>query len=128
MGVDTKGTVGELKELRALTAGENGAQRVAWTDTWLKARTWFESKLHGLPVEQHMDAAGNQWVTLPGASDRALLLGSHLDSVPNGGGRGGCPGLLASAAGVGRSFQEFKGRPAVTTPLGEFADEEGARF
>src|SRR5258708_18936624 len=128
MGVDTKGTVGELKELRALTAGENGAQRVAWTDTWLKARTWFESKLHGLPVEQHMDAAGNQWVTLPGASDRALLLGSHLDSVPNGGWLDGCLGVLASLEVLRRISEEFKGRPPVTIRLVDFADEEGARF
>ena len=41
MSLDPKRTVAELKELRALTADENGAQRVAWTDTWLKAREWF---------------------------------------------------------------------------------------
>src|SRR5271165_6017920 len=85
MILDPKRTVAELKELRALTADENGAQRVAWTDTWLKAREWFASKLKGLPVEQHCDAAGNGWVTLPGASEKALLLGGHLDSVPNAG-------------------------------------------
>ena len=64
MSLDPKRTVAELKELRALTADENGAQRVAWTDTWLKARQWFQSKLDGLPVEHHHDAAGNSWVTL----------------------------------------------------------------
>ncbi len=85
MSIDPKRTVAELKELRALTSDDNGAQRVAWTDTWLKAREWFKSKLKGLPVEQHFDAAGNGWVTLPGASEKALLLGGHLDSVPNGG-------------------------------------------
>ena len=68
MTVDPKRTVAELKELRALTADENGAQRVAWTDTWLKAREWFTTKLAGLPVEHHYDAAGNHWVTLPGES------------------------------------------------------------
>src|ERR1039458_10017061 len=84
MSLDPKRTVRELKELRALTATEDGAQRVAWTDTWLTSRTWFESKLHGLPVEHHLDPAGNRWVTLQGASDRALLLGSHLDSEQEG--------------------------------------------
>ena len=64
MSLNPKRTVAELKELRALTADENGAQRVAWTDTWLKAREWFASKLKGLPVEHHYDAAGNGWVTL----------------------------------------------------------------
>ncbi len=41
MSLNPKRTVAELKELRALTGDENGAQRVAWTDTWLKAREWF---------------------------------------------------------------------------------------
>ena len=128
MGLDPKRTVRELKELRALTAGEDGAQRVAWSDTWLKARTWFESKLHGLPVEQHMDAAGNQWVTLPGASQRALLIGSHLDSVPNGGWLDGSLGVLTALEVLRRISEEYKGRPPVTIRLVDFADEEGARF
>ena len=94
--LDPKRTIAELKELRALTGDENGAQRVAWTDTWLKAREWFAGKLAGLPVEHHYDAAGNNWVTLPGASEKALLLGSHLDSVPNGGWLDGALGVLAA--------------------------------
>ena len=48
MTVNPSRTIAELKELRALTADENGAQRIAWTDTWLKAREWFTSKLAGL--------------------------------------------------------------------------------
>ena len=63
-------TIALLKELRELTANAEGAQRVAWTDTWLKARRWFESKLEGLPVEHHYDAAGNHWVTLPGKVEK----------------------------------------------------------
>ncbi|MCL6568569.1 MAG: Zn-dependent hydrolase, partial [Meiothermus silvanus] len=66
MSLNPKRTIAELKELRALTGDEHGAQRVAWTDTWLKAREWFRSKLEGLPVEFHQDAAGNNWVTLRG--------------------------------------------------------------
>src|ERR1051326_2327074 len=85
----------ELKELRALTADQEGAQRVAWTDTWLKAREWFTSKLAGLPVESHYDAAGNRWITLRGASEKTLVVGSHLDSVPNGGWLDGALGAVA---------------------------------
>jgi beta-ureidopropionase / N-carbamoyl-L-amino-acid hydrolase len=128
MSLDPKRTIRELKELRALTATEDGAQRVAWTDVWLKSRSWFESKLLGLPVEQHVDAAGNRWVTLPGASDRALILGSHLDSVPNGGWLDGSLGVLAALEVLRRIASEFKGRPPVTIRLVDFADEEGARF
>jgi N-carbamoyl-L-amino-acid hydrolase len=114
----------ELEELRALTGDESGAQRVAWTDTWLKAREWFTTKLAGLPVEDHYDAAGNRWITLHGESPKALILGSHLDSVPNGGWLDGCLGVL-TALDVLRSFGD---RPPVTIRLVDFADEEGARF
>ena len=85
MPLNPQRPIDELKELRALTSDENGAQRVAWTDTWLKARDWFRTKWQDLPVEQHYDAAGNNYITLKGESEKALLLGSHLDSVPNGG-------------------------------------------
>lgn len=126
--VDPKRTIAELKELRSLTADENGAQRVAWTDTWLKAREWFTSKLAGLPVEDHIDAAGNRWITLRGESDKALLIGSHLDSVPNGGWLDGCLGVM-TALEVLRGFNaRYNGRPPVTIRLVDWADEEGARF
>ena len=76
----------ELRELQRLTGDEQGAQRVCWTPTWLKARDWLGAKLAELPgVEQEIDEAGNQWATLPGRSPAALVIGGHLDSVPNGG-------------------------------------------
>jgi N-carbamoyl-L-amino-acid hydrolase len=128
MHIDPKRTVAELKELRALTSDDNGAQRVAWTDTWLKAREWFGTKLAGLPVEDHRDAAGNRWVTLAGESPKALLLGGHLDSVPNGGWLDGCLDLMA-ALEVMRGFaKKYNGRPPVTIRVVDWADEEGARF
>jgi len=128
MSLNPKRTVAELKELRELTSDENGAQRVAWTDVWLKARQWFQTKLAGLPVEHHLDAAGNSWVTLPGASDQALLLGGHLDSVPNGGWLDGPLNVLAALEVLRRFSEEYAGRPPVTVRLVDWADEEGARF
>ncbi|MBV8865951.1 MAG: hydantoinase/carbamoylase family amidase, partial [Acidobacteriaceae bacterium] len=127
MSLNPKRTVNELKELRQFTSDDNGAQRVEWTDTWLKAREWFQAKLAGLPVEQHYDAAGNHWVTLPGHSPKALLLGGHLDSVPNGGWLDGSLGVLSSLEVLRRFAAEF-GRPPVTIRLVDWADEEGARF
>lgn len=121
-------TIAELKELRALTGDENGAQRVAWTDTWLKAREWFRSKLEGLPVEFHQDAAGNNWVTLRGESEKALLMGGHLDSVPGGGWLDGCLNVMAGLEVLRRIAAEYGGRPPVTVRLVDWADEEGARF
>jgi hydantoinase/carbamoylase family amidase len=128
MSLDPKRTVAELKELRALTADDSGAQRVAWTDTWRKAREWFSAKLKQLPVEHHYDPAGNNWVTLQGASEKSLLIGGHLDSVPNGGWLDGSLNVLAGLEVLRRVAADFKGRPPVTVRLVDWADEEGARF
>jgi N-carbamoyl-L-amino-acid hydrolase len=128
MSLDPKRTVAELKELRELTGNADGAQRVAWTDTWLKSRAWLLDKLSDLPVQQHYDAAGNNWITLQGESPRSLLLGGHLDSVPNGGWLDGSLGVLASLEVLRRFATEFKGRPPTTIRVVDWADEEGARF
>ena len=128
MSLNPKRTIAELKELRALTADENGAQRVAWTDTWLHARSWFESKTKELPVEHHYDAAGNSWFTLRGDSEKALLIGGHIDSVPNGGWLDGCLDLLAGLEILRRFATEYNGRPPLTIRVVDWADEEGARF
>ena len=118
--------VHELKELRALTGDENGAQRVAFTPTWLKARAWLKAKLAELPVEVREDAAGNLWATLRGESERELLIGGHIDSVPNGGWLDGCLNLLAGVEILRRIAAE--GTPPVTVRWVDWADEEGARF
>jgi N-carbamoyl-L-amino-acid hydrolase len=118
--------VRDLQELRALSANADGAQRVAWTDTWRQARTWYCDKLAQLPVTVETDQAGNIWATLPGERDDALLMGSHLDSVPNGGWLDGCFGVLAGLE-VLRRFAA-QGRPPCTIRLVDWADEEGARF
>jgi len=128
MSLNPKRTLAELNELRALTSDDQGAQRVAWTDTWLRAREWYAKKLQQLPVEHHYDAAGNNWATLPGASDKALLLGGHLDSVPNGGWLDGSLNVLAALEVLRRFADEFHGRPPVTIRVVDWADEEGARF
>lgn len=128
MAVDAQAAIDLLKELRAITADENGAQRLAWSPVWLKARQWFQSKLRELPVEHHLDAAGNSWTTLAGASEKTLILGSHLDSVPNGGWLDGCLGVIVSFAVLRRIVEEYSARPPVTIRIVEWADEEGARF
>ena len=126
--LNSKRTVAELKELRALTADENGAQRVAFTPMWVKTRAWLRKKLEALPVEIHNDAAGNTWTTLRGESDRALLIGGHMDSVPNGGWLDGCLNVLAGVEILRRINVQYHGKPPVTVRLVDWADEEGARF
>src|SRR3954471_24368854 len=112
MALDPSRTVAELEELRSLTGDENGAQRVAWTDTWERAREWLRGKVDGTGAVEEIDEAGNQWFTLAGESDRALLLGGHIDSVPNGGWLDGCLNVMA-AVEVLRLIAEG-GRPPLT--------------
>ncbi len=124
--LDPARTVAELRELQELTGDENGAQRVAWTETWATARKWLDKKISDLPVEKTCDAAANQWFTLPGDSERALLIGGHIDSVPNGGWLDGALNVLAGVEVLRRIVEE--GTPPVTVRLVNWADEEGARF
>jgi N-carbamoyl-L-amino-acid hydrolase len=126
MALDPTRTVAELEELRELTGDENGAQRVAWTDTWASAREWLRDKVAPTGAVEEIDEAGNQWFTLPGDSDRALLIGGHIDSVPNGGWLDGCLNVMAGVEVLRRIADD--GRPPLTVRLVNWADEEGARF
>jgi beta-ureidopropionase / N-carbamoyl-L-amino-acid hydrolase len=119
-------TVAELRELQELTGDENGAQRVAWTPTWQKAREWLSGKLADTGARETIDAAGNQWFTLPGESERALLIGGHIDSVPNGGWLDGALNVMAGAEVLRRIAGD--GTPPLAVRLVNWADEEGARF
>src|SRR5882724_5311209 len=120
-------TIAELKELRELTGDENGAQRVAFTETWATARKWLREKLSFCP-DVRTDEAGNLWATLRGESPRALLIGGHIDSVPNGGWLDGCLNTLAAVEILRRINAQYNGRPPVTVRVVDWADEEGARF
>jgi hydantoinase/carbamoylase family amidase len=124
--LDPSRTVAELRELQELTGDENGAQRVAWTEIWEHAREWLRGRLNGIPVDEEIDEAGNQWFTLRGDSDRALLIGGHIDSVPNGGWLDGSLNVVAGVEVVRRLAED--GRPPLSVRLVSWADEEGARF
>src|SRR5205823_14961380 len=126
--VEPRRTIAELKDLRELTGDDDGAQRVAFTPTWAKARAWLRRKLEELPAEIHADEAGNLWATLRGESEKALLIGGHIDSVPNGGWLDGCLNTLAGVEILRRISAQYGGKPPVTVRLVDWADEEGARF
>src|SRR3954469_22329483 len=128
MALNPGRTIAELKELRGFTADENGAQRVAFTRIWSETRAWLYKKLEALPIETHVDAAGNLWSTLRGESEKAVLIGGHMDSVPNGGWLDGCLNVLAGIEILRRISAEYNGRPPITVRLVDWADEEGARF
>jgi hydantoinase/carbamoylase family amidase len=126
VGLDPKRTVAELRELQELTGDDDGAQRVAWTATWETAREWLRGKVAETGAAESLDAAGNQWFTLRGGSDRAVLLGGHIDSVPNGGWLDGALNVVAGVEVLRRLAEEDA--PPLTVRLVNWADEEGARF
>ncbi len=123
--VDYRRAVEELHEIADLTGGPDGARRVAWTDEWAKARDWLKSKLDDIDCEVETDEAGNLWATSPGDSEEFVILGGHIDSVPNG---GWLDGTLDTISAL-ESFRVLadQNKP-VTVRLVDWADEEGARF
>jgi hydantoinase/carbamoylase family amidase len=123
--VDSRRAVEELRELDDLTGGSEGARRVAWTDEWVKARDWLKEKLDEIDCEVETDEAGNLWATAPGDSEEAVILGGHIDSVPNGGWLDGALNVIG-ALEVFRSLAPQKRQ--LTLRLVDWADEEGARF
>jgi allantoate deiminase len=123
--VSARDVINNLRELASLTSDADGAQRVAWGPVWRTSREWLDGKLAGLNLRAKRDAAGNSWITLPGESARTVIIGGHLDSVPNGGWLDGPLGVLA---GIEALRQRQGTRPPVTLAVVDFADEEGARF
>ena len=126
--LDPRRVITHLRELQSLTGDRFGAQRVAFTTTWETARAWLENKCREAGLACHRDEAGNFWATCEGTSPRALLIGGHIDSVPNGGWLDGCLNLLAGLEVIRHIAAESGGRPPMTLRLVDWADEEGARF
>lgn len=118
--------IADLRELAALTTDERGAQRVAWGPVWRKTREWFAGKLDEIGVAWELDGAANCWATLPGASTKSLVIGSHLDSVPGGGWLDGVLGVIAGLEVLRGA--KAAGVPPMTIRVVDWADEEGARF
>ena len=115
----------DLRHLAALTGTPDGAQRVAWGPVWRQAREWYTNAAGQLGIEPRTDPAGNTWYTLRGASDETVIIGGHLDSVPNGGWLDGALGMMVGL----ESLRMYQGqRPPVTMAVVDWADEEGARF
>jgi N-carbamoyl-L-amino-acid hydrolase len=117
--------IADLRELAARTSTDEGAQRLAWGPVWRDAREWFKGKVAEIGLRIDTDSAGNNWVTLPGRSSKTVIVGSHLDSVPNGGWLDGALGVMAALEAL---RIHAAAPPPVTLKLVDWADEEGARF
>ncbi|HEV8269006.1 MAG TPA: M28 family peptidase, partial [Thermoanaerobaculia bacterium] len=114
--LDPGRALADLRALRELTEDERGAQRVAWTETWAKARAWLRERLGELPLEVDVDEAGNLWAVLQGARAETVVIGSHVDSVPDGGWLDGALGVLGGLE-VLRAIAAREERPPVTLAL-----------
>ncbi|MFG3139865.1 allantoate amidohydrolase [Streptomyces sp. NPDC048211] len=109
-------------------AESGGYRRYAWTGADADCRLWFRMQAEARGLFLETDRNGNQWAWLgdPLAGD-AVVTGSHLDSVPDGGAFDGPLGVVSSFA----ALDELRCRGAeFTRPLAitNFGDEEGARF
>ena len=125
--IDAERVIADLRELARRTSDDAGAQRLCWGDGWRKARDFLRELLGEIGLEPEIDEAGNAWVYLQGGGEPALAVGSHIDSVPNGGWLDGALGVMG-ALGVLRAWSEADGQPPRTLALVDWADEEGARF
>jgi N-carbamoyl-L-amino-acid hydrolase len=125
--IDPERVIADLRELARRTSDESGAQRLCWGENWRTAREFLRELLAEIGLEPEIDEAGNAWAYLPGEREPALALGSHVDSVPDGGWLDGALGVMG-ALGVLRAWAGAGEPPARTLALVDWADEEGARF
>jgi N-carbamoyl-L-amino-acid hydrolase len=105
--------------------GEGGVNRPTFSEAHLAARRWFHNQIEKSGLEFRMDGAGNHSAFLScGTAAPTLLLGSHLDSVPNGGRFDGALGVMA-AFEVLRTIKDAGVKPKVNVEAIDFTDEEG---
>ena len=106
--------------------GDGGVNRLTFSEAHLAARLWFREHIQRAGLDFHTDGAGNHSAFLPCASKNAptLLLGSHLDSVPNGGRFDGALGVMA-ALEVLKTVKQAGLKLRLNLEAIDFTDEEG---
>jgi len=126
--LDPQAVIADLDELADMSGGRfAGAKRLAWTPQWLEARSWLSSKLAELGLEPARDQAGNLWASIEGADAAFMIVGSHIDAVPDGGWLDGALGLMTALEAV-RQIARQRTTPPIGVRFVDWADEEGARF
>jgi hydantoinase/carbamoylase family amidase len=106
---------------------EGGVTRVAWSPELLAAYDTVAAWMEGLGLETDVDAAGNLLGRWQAGSGPAVMVGSHLDTVPAGGRLDGVLGVVAAVHAVAQLKDEGY-EPARPLWIAAFMDEEGTRF
>ena len=104
-----------------------GYRRYSWTPADAQCRAWFTRQAEKRGLTVHPDANGNLWAWWGEPGPGAVATGSHLDSVPDGGGFDGALGVVTALAAVDL-LQEQNFYPERPMVLVTFTEEEGARF
>jgi hydantoinase/carbamoylase family amidase len=126
--LDPQAVIADLDELATKSGGRfAGAKRLAWTPQWVEARSWLTSKLVDLGLDPARDQAGNLWARIDGAEERFMIVGSHIDAVPDGGWLDGALGLMTALETI-RQLARGGSTPPIGVRFVDWADEEGARF
>jgi hypothetical protein len=113
-----------FNELASIGAtAEGGVHRPTFSEAHLGARQWFREEVERSGLEFHADGAGNHSAIL-GTGEQTLLIGSHLDSVPDGGRFDGALGVIA-ALEVLRTIRENAIPLKIRLEAIDFTDEEG---
>ena len=114
-----------------LPIGRNGAtggyRRFAWQDADMQCREWFRGQAESRGLDVERDRNGNLWAWWGSPGPGAIVTGSHLDSVPDGGAYDGPLGIVSAFAAI--DLLRLRGvRPSRPIAVVAFSDEEGARF
>jgi hydantoinase/carbamoylase family amidase len=126
--LDPQAVIADLNELADASGGRfAGAKRLAWTPHWMEARSWLTSKLAEVGLVSETDQAGNLWARVDGEAESFIIVGSHIDAVPNGGWLDGALGLMTALETI-RQLARAGSTPALGVRFVDWADEEGARF
>ena len=126
--LDPGAVIADLDALADASGGRfAGARRLAWTTEWRAAREWLTQRLTDAGLDSEVDEAGNLWASVGGEREAFVIVGSHIDAVPDGGWLDGALGALTALEAV-RRLAANADRPALGVRFVDWADEEGARF
>ena len=117
----------DLEALAAFTGGGPGVTRLAWSPELRSAYDWLAGRCRGLGLDAEVDAAGNLLARWTAGRGPAVLMGSHIDTVPEGGRFDGALGVVGGLHAISL-LREWGVEPRRPVWLAAFMDEENTRF